>query len=296
MSIPPPSYVHPGPPPEHPERPEGVPDRPRDALPPWRWWMGGVGVLLGLSVPIVLGVIAGIVVAAAGGNGTDLPSGVLIALTYAQDVGFVVAALFVARLARRPRARDFGLVPTALVRAGGLLVAVYVGFYAFAGIWAKILDLHENDDGIPQQLGADNSSLALALVVVLVCVAAPVAEEFLFRGLLFTSLRASFGLWPAALVSGAVFGGIHAGSSPVGYLVPLAIFGVGLALLYTWTGSLYPCMALHAINNAIAFGVTQDWTWEIGVTVICAPIAAVSIAYGISRALGGPRVAPIALT
>jgi membrane protease YdiL (CAAX protease family) len=289
MSVPPPSYVHPGPPPEHPERPEGLPERTRAGLPPWRWWMGVVGVVLGLSVPLVLGVVAGIVVAAAGGDGTDLPSGVLVLLTYAQDIGFVAAALFVARLARRPRARDFGLVRTAVVRAGAIMFGVYVAFYAFAGVWASVLNIKENDDGIPQELGADKSSLALAAVLVLVCVGAPVAEEFLFRGLLFTSLRASAGLVPAALISGAVFGGIHAGSSPVGYLVPLAIFGVGLALLYHWTGSLYPCIALHAINNAIAFGVTQDWTWQIAICVVLAPAVAVAIAYGIARALGGRR-------
>ena len=78
--------------------------------------MGVVGVILGLAIPLVLGVVAGIIVAIAGGDAGDLPSGVLIALTFLQDVGFVVAALFVARMARPPTARDFGLVPTPLWR------------------------------------------------------------------------------------------------------------------------------------------------------------------------------------
>ena len=104
MSLPPPSYVHPGPPPEHPERPEGAPERARrTGLPPWRWWMGVVGVIVGLAIPLVLGVVAGIIVAIAGGDAGDLPSGVLIALTFLQDVGFVIAAIFVARMARHRR-------------------------------------------------------------------------------------------------------------------------------------------------------------------------------------------------
>jgi uncharacterized protein len=286
MSVPPPSYAHPGPPPEHPERPEGAPENSRTrGLPPWRWWMGVVGVVIGLAIPLVLGVFAGAAVAIAGGDAGDLPSGVLIALTFLQDVGFVIAALFVARMARRPLPRDFGLVPTPVWRAVGIVVGVYVGFYVFAGIWSALLGIDDQSD-LPNELGVDSSTAALVAVVLLVCIAAPVAEEFLFRGLLFTSIRASAGLWPAAIVNGVVFGAIHAGSSPVGLLVPLGILGVGLCLIYAWTGSLYPCVALHAVNNAIAFGVTQDWTWQIPLIAIGATAVSLSIVLAISRALG----------
>ena len=286
MSIPPPSYAHPGPPPEHPERPEGAPERPRrSGLPPWRWWMGLVGVAIGLGIPIVLGVIAAIGVEITGGDAGDLPPGVLIALTFFQDLGFIAAALFVARMARRPTARDFGLVGTPFWRAVGIVVAVYVGFYVITGIWASLLNLDEQSD-LPDELGADTSTAALVAVLVLVCIMAPVAEEFLFRGLLFTSLRASTGLWPAAIITGAVFGAIHVGSSPVGFLVPLAVLGLGLCLIYAWTRSLYPCVALHAINNAIAFGVTQDWTWEIPLLVVGGTGVSLLIVMGIGRALG----------
>jgi membrane protease YdiL (CAAX protease family) len=247
--------------------------------------MGLVGVALGLAIPLVLGVFAGIGVAISGDTGEDLPSGVLIALTFLQDIGFVLAAVFVARMARPPTARDFGLVPTPVWRALGIVAAVYVGFYVFAGLWASILDISEESD-LPDELGANSSTAALIAVLVLVCVMAPVAEEFLFRGLLFTSLRASTGLWPAAIISGALFGAIHIGSSPVGLLVPLAVLGVGLALIYAWTRSLYPCVALHAVNNAIAFGVTQDWTWQIPLLMVGGTAVSLLIMVGIARALG----------
>src|SRR5919202_2616050 len=286
MSIPPPSYVHPGPPPERPERPEGAPPRgDRSRLPPWRWWMGFVGVACGLAAPIVIGVFAGIAVAATGGDTNDLPSGVLMALTFVQDIGFVIAALMVARFARRPSARDFGLVPTNVQRAIGLLVAIYIAFYAFAGAWTSLLGIDQKDD-LPDELGADKSTAALVAVLILVCVMAPIAEEMLFRGLLFTSIRVSAGLWPAAIITGIVFGAIHAGSSPAGFLVPLGVLGVGLCLLYAWTGSLLPCIALHAINNAIAFGVTQDWTWQIPLTAVVAIAVTLAIATTIGRVLG----------
>ena len=41
------------------------------------------------------------------------------------------------------------------------------------------------------------------------------------------------------------------------FLVPLGVFGALLCLLYHRTGSLLPCMALHALNNSLALGVSQ---------------------------------------
>jgi uncharacterized protein len=87
-----------------------------------------------------------------------------------------------------------------------------------------------------------------------------------------------------------VFGAIHAGSSPAGLLVPLGVLGVGLCLIYAWTRSLFPCVALHAINNAIAFGVTQDWTWQIPLLVVGGTSVSLLIMAGIARALGQRRV------
>ena len=37
------------------------------------------------------------------------------------------------------------------------------------------------------------------------------------------------------------------------------VFGFVLCLLYVWTDSLLPCIVLHALNNALALGVSQDW-------------------------------------
>jgi len=109
---------------------------------------------------------------------------------------------------------------------------------------------------------------------------------------MFTALRNWRGTWPAALLTGVVFGAIHAGSTPVGLLVPLAVFGVGLCLLYAWTRSLYPCVALHAINNAIAFGVSEEWTWGIAPLVVGATAASLLLAWLLGRALGRGPLAP----
>jgi membrane protease YdiL (CAAX protease family) len=101
-------------------------------------------------------------------------------------------------------------------------------------------------------------------------VVAPICEEFLFRGYVFTALRGWCGTWPAAAITGLVFGAIHFGSAPALDLVPLAGLGFGLCLLYRCTGSLYPCIVAHSLNNSLAFASLEHWGWQIPVLMVAA--------------------------
>ena len=62
--------------------------------------------------------------------------------------------------------------------------------------------------------GPTKAPLLLVLSAALTCVVAPICEEFLFRGYIFTALRNWRGTWPAAIDHGLLFGGVHAGSAP----------------------------------------------------------------------------------
>ena len=63
------------------------------------------------------------------------------------------------------------------------------------------------------------------------CVIAPIAEEFFFRGFVFGALAADadrvagrdLGTWVAAIITGILFGLAHTGSASAQYLVPLGI-------------------------------------------------------------------------
>ncbi len=271
--LPPPAQ----PPLELPERPAaaGPPRAPRTGNEAWRPWTGPLALVAALAVAIVGGLVVGVVAALFGYPlGGELPPGALLGATVVQQLGFIAAAILFARMAGRTAAAQFGLRPVrGIWRAVGITVGVYVAYVVFTGIWSQIVEISAEDQ--LDDLGIDGSTAALVVALLVVCVGAPVAEEFLFRGYIFTALRNWRGIWPAAIISGAIFGGIHLGSSPVGALVPLAVLGVGLALIYAWTGSLYPCVALHAINNSIAFGVSEDfdgWTLLVlaGSLTICA--------------------------
>ena len=99
-----------------------------------------------------------------------------------------------------------------------------------------------HDQSILKQLGW--WALPLALV------AAPLFEEFIFRGLIFGGLRRSFGVWPATLASAAVFAIMH----PAISLLPVFVMGVCAALVYERTRSLLAPMLLHAAYNACVIG------------------------------------------
>ncbi|WP_020176933.1 CPBP family intramembrane glutamic endopeptidase [Methyloferula stellata] len=96
--------------------------------------------------------------------------------------------------------------------------------------------------------------LAAFMLFVLAVVFAPLTEELLFRGWIYTSLRASFGLWTALLVSAALFAGAHYESS---HIYALVVFPIGLALggMREATGTLKASISFHAFYNAIAFGL-----------------------------------------
>jgi CAAX protease family protein len=101
-----------------------------------------------------------------------------------------------------------------------------------------------------------------------VCVLAPIAEEFFFRGFIFGALRRwritvrghELGPWVAAVLTGILFGLAHTGSASSQYLIPLGFLGFVLCLVRWRTRSLYPCMVLHSANNSLALGVNQlNW-------------------------------------
>jgi membrane protease YdiL (CAAX protease family) len=111
---------------------------------------------------------------------------------------------------------------------------------------------------------------------VLVIVLAPVVEEFFFRGFMYRALRTRMGVLAAAAVDGGLFGLIHA-TSGIDAVPVLCVLGFAFCLVYERTGSLYPVIALHAFNNALAYGVGTESGWlsaGLGLAVIAGCVVA----------------------
>jgi membrane protease YdiL (CAAX protease family) len=290
-SLPPPAPDRPEPVPARPELPEGVwrpepPPRPPagDALPRWPVWAPFAAMLGTLLAALVgVGVIALIAEAAGVDTSGESPPGVTIGGTFVQDLALIGSALLLARALDAPAtAAKFGLRVPRLRAAVGWTLLVWFVFFAFTAAWAAALGITENDD-LPDELGVEGSTAALVAVSILVCVVAPIAEELFFRGFCFTALRRTLGMLPAAALTGIIFGAIHLGGTDIEFIVPLMVFGFFLCLLYVWTGSLVPCIVLHALNNALALGVSQDWGAATMLAMAAAAAAVLLIVLPIAR-------------
>ncbi len=214
----------------------------------------GIGGIGGAIVALILGALLGVDV-----TGSSLPPGLEITATVVQEAAFVGVAVYCARLGgQRARPEQFGLRTTRVWQAIGLIIILYVSFLVVTDVWQTLFNNHTTEK-LLDSLGANENALLLVASALVTCVIAPFSEEFLFRGYIFTALRNWRGPWPAAVLTGLVFGGVHVLSAPVIDLVPLAFLGFGLCLLYWRTRSLLPGIAAHSINNCLAFGALEGW-------------------------------------
>jgi membrane protease YdiL (CAAX protease family) len=272
-------------PPPAPARDPSWPKPSRSPLPDWSPWTAPLALLGGLLLAAVGGLLVDVPAAALGVNisGSHLPPGLEIADTAVQDAAFVLTALFFAQLGGRAvSGAQFGLRPTRLWRAVRLIMLTLAGFLFFSLIWAAVFNVGK--EKLLEQLGTGKNAILLLLSAGLTCVVAPICEEFLFRGYIFSALRNWRGDWPAAVITGLLFGGVHAGSAPALDLLPLAGLGFALCLLYRATGSLYPCIAAHSLNNSLAFGSLEGWDWQIPVLMLTALAAIGLLALALVRA------------
>lgn len=82
-----------------------------------------------------------------------------------------------------------------------------------------------------------------------VAVTPAICEELLFRGYVLSAFESRYPMWTAIVVSGALFGIYH--MSFVRFFVTF-IFGCALGYIAYTTGSIFPGMVLHALNNSLA--------------------------------------------
>ncbi len=273
------------PPPPRPELPEGLPAPPPQPLAAVPVWVP-FAVLASVFVVIVMIAVAvgGIVaVADPGFDVKDPPEELTIGLTLMQDAALVAAAWIAVRVVRgRASPAFFGLRPVSRpMRAVLIAGAVYVGFWVIVGILTAIFG-NPPEQELVTELKEQQSVAVLAGFAVLTCVVAPLAEEVFFRGFMFTVFVRRIGPAWASLVVGAIFGLVHA-PNPVLGLVALGVLGVGLCILYWTTQSIIPCMALHALNNSISFGVTKELPpWLFAALAVASVAVVVSTASAVA--------------
>jgi membrane protease YdiL (CAAX protease family) len=236
--------------------PPDPPELPEDARPRWPWWYGPVGFLAGAVTGLIT---AGIAWAALGVDDPGESPGAIIVGTLLLDGSLVAVALLFASFVRRPRPWHFGLRRTPFWPAVGWAALGIFSFYVFAAIYSVAVQ-PDVEQTVAEDLGADESTIGLIAAGFMIICVAPFAEEFFFRGFFYGALRTRFSVAAAAIIDGLVFGLIHFEGSTDGLLIvpPLAMLGVVFCLVYEQTRSLYPVIALHSINNSIAYAAQAD--------------------------------------
>ncbi len=103
-------------------------------------------------------------------------------------------------------------------------------------------------------VGTPNSSL-FGLAIFGSLVLTPIAEEVLFRGVLYQSLRKHMGVTSGAVCSAIVFALLHLRPAVAPQLL---VLGIVLALAFERSRSLYPSIVMHAAYNGVILLLTLN--------------------------------------
>src|SRR5215210_7393678 len=291
----------------HPEVPDGVVPAPRPPAPggggdpsasgdlrPVPAWAPLAAMIAAFIVATVAYLVIAAGIEAGGGNvTTGGPPGLVISATLIQDVALIAAALIFASMwARGLTPASFGLRRVPLGPAAGWTVLAFIAFWILTAIYVSLVGQPDQQE-LTRDLREEASVSALVGYGVLLAFVAPLAEEVFFRGFVFGVLREKIGMAWGALATGVVFGAVHVAGSPIETVGVLIILGVLLCLLFVRTGSLLPCIALHAINNAISFAATKSIDWPAAVLIVVASTgAAVAVAAAVTRRTSLPGARP----
>ncbi len=108
-------------------------------------------------------------------------------------------------------------------------------------------------------------------------------EELLFRGALFGLLRRSLQPVPRVLVVAAAFGLLHLA---LPRLLTTGSMGVLLGFVVLRTGSLWPAVLMHALNNGTALVVGRVWGEEALAPPLWVGAVAAAACVGLVAAMG----------
>lgn len=127
----------------------------------------------------------------------------------------------------------------ALLAAGIFLINIVLA----AGMMALFPESGQNLNTAFSEIMGDSALWAFFVIAF----TPAVCEEMLFRGLFFHSLKAKYRPLPAVIATAVLFGLYH--MSLVKF-IPTGLMGLVLALVVWRTGSIFPAMLMHFLNNA----------------------------------------------
>jgi uncharacterized protein len=208
--------------------------------------------------------IYGVTMEAIGGVGPNSGSRLIAATQFLQGITslftFLLSALLFAYLCHPKPTEYLGLQKVRdarfLIWVLPLMVFV-VPLFAQIGEWMQLIDFgagaksnFEDQQKMMKALMSGTSIGSLLLYLLVFAVLPALGEEFLFRGIVMRfAYNNTRNFHFAILFSAAIFGLAH---GTVYNFLPIMLAGVLLGYIYYFSGSLWPCIVAHFLNNAMA--------------------------------------------
>ena len=131
----------------------------------------------------------------------------------------------------------------------GYMTAIVIGFFALAYQFTKIFG--DSDNQLTDILKSSNT--AVYIIAFLATFTAPLVEEVIYRGILYSAFQRTFGVTLAVIIVTLLFAGIHVpqywGSN--GTIIMICLLSLTLTLIRVKTDNLLPCIVLHTLLNGI---------------------------------------------
>ncbi|WP_373540278.1 type II CAAX prenyl endopeptidase Rce1 family protein [Chamaesiphon sp.] len=217
---------------------------------PWDWEIVWQVFVLGFFfvgqflLPVVFGAVVNPATLTARGQG------IYVFSSYVLMSGLAIGVLYASIKSYLPLSSDwfrFNWKSNWLLWGiGGYLVATPI-VIVVSLINDKIWQGQGGSNPLLQIVLEGKDSIALLLFFVTAAIAAPLFEEFLFRGFLLPSLTRYVPTWAAIGISGLVFGVAHLSLSEI---LPLTTLGIILGVVYARTRNLLASMLLHSLWNS----------------------------------------------
>ena len=98
-----------------------------------------------------------------------------------------------------------------------------------------------------------SSRTAVILIAILATFTAPIVEEVIYRGILYSALQRTVGVWLAVFLVTMLFAVVHVPQYAADYvsISMICLLSLVLTLVRVWTNNLLPCIILHFVFNGI---------------------------------------------
>ena len=173
-----------------------------------------------------------------------------IALTVVSDVLFVLVVWLIFKIRKKSMFAEVGLTKPnfrylpAVIALGATANVIVSLIFTFLPLPESWWEEYNTASAALDEISVVN---VIAIVVV-----APIAEELLFRGLVFTRLSRGLGVYIGAAASALLFGLVH---GTVIWGIYTALFGLVIVFILVRTRSLFYAMMFHFAFNAFSFFV-----------------------------------------